>query len=144
MKLWWHKLTHWEYWPAYIIYMPTAFLWLGFMIRFRSFRFYSKSNPAFKNGGLIDDGKKSIYDLLPVDLYPKTVLISTDKVYNFNEIISNNQFSFPLIVKPDVGLRGIGVQKVNNIESLIAYRDFIKKDFFSFKGFEIDIILNIQ
>lgn len=109
--------------------MPTAFLWLGFMIRFRSFRFYSKSNPAFKNGGLIDDGKKSIYDLLPVDLYPKTVLISTDKDYDFNEIISNYQFSFPLIVKPDVGLRGIGVQKVNSIESLIAYRDFIKKDF---------------
>ena len=129
MKLWWHKLNHWEYWPAYIIYMPTVFLWFGFMIRFRSFRFYCKSNPAFKNGGLIDDGKKSIYDLMPDNLYPKTVLISTDTVYDFNEIISNNNFSFPLIVKPDVGLRGIGVQKINNIESLIAYRDFIKKDF---------------
>jgi hypothetical protein len=109
--------------------MPTFFLWLGFMIRFRSFRFYRKSNPAFKNGGLIGDGKKSIYDLLPVDLFPKTVLISSGTVYDFNEIISNSQFSFPLIIKPDVGLRGIGVQKVDDIESIIAYRDFIKKDF---------------
>ena len=129
MKLWWHKLTHWEYWPSYIIYMPTFFFWVGCMIRFRSFRFYYKSNPAFKNGGFYNDDKKSIYDLLPADLYPKTVLISTEKPYDFNDIISRNNFSFPLIVKPDVGLRGIGVKKVNDIESIISYRRFIKKDF---------------
>jgi hypothetical protein len=129
MKLWWHKLTHWEYWPAYIIYLPTFFFWLGCMIRFRSFRFYSKSNPAFKNGGLYDDGKKSIYHLLPVLLYPKTILISNNTPADLNELVSRNGFSFPLIVKPDVGLRGIGVKKVNDIASLLAYRDFIKKDF---------------
>jgi len=129
MKLWWHKLTHWEYWPAYIIYMPTFFLWIGCMIRFRSFRFYAKSNPAFKNGGLYDDGKKSIYDLLPSDLYPKTVLISTKADCDFKAILAQNNFSFPLIVKPDVGLRGIGVNKVNDIESLNTYRENIKKDF---------------
>jgi len=129
LRLWWHKITNWEYWPAYLVYMPTFFFWLFCMIRFRTFYFFSKSNPAFKNGGLYDDGKKSIYDLLPANLYPKTILISESEPCDFHQILQQNNFTFPLIVKPDVGLRGIGVKLIADYESLIAYRDFIKKDF---------------
>ena len=128
-RLWLHKITHWEYWPAYLVYLPTFFFWLYCMVRFRSFRFYKYSNPAFKNGGLIGDGKKSIYDLLPENLYPKTILISESEPYDFHQILQQNNFTFPLIVKPDVGLRGIGVKLIADYESLFAYRDSIKKDF---------------
>ena len=125
MKLWWHKIKHWEYWPAYLVYMPTFFFWLYCMIRFRSFRFYNHSNPAFINGGLYNDGKKSIYDLLPTNLYPKTALISKTGSHDLRQIIQQNNFTFPLIVKPDVGLRGIGVATVSDYESLVTYSDFI-------------------
>ena len=129
MKLWWYKLTHWEFWPAYVIYIPTCIFWLGCMVRFRSVFFFRQSNPAFKNGGLYDDGKKSIYDLLPDILYPKTVLIAKDKWYDYDQILQQNNFTFPLIVKPDVGLRGIGVKMVSDCESIVAYSDWIDKDF---------------
>jgi hypothetical protein len=109
--------------------MPTFFFWLFCMIRFRSLRFYNQSNPAFKNGGLFDDGKNSIYDLLPRNLYPKTLLISKSGFYDFHQILRLNNFTFPLIVKPDVGLRGIGVKKITDYKSIVDYRDFIKKDF---------------
>lgn len=129
MKIWWHKLRHWEYWPVYIIYCPTFFLWVWFMIKFRSFKFFHKANPAIPNGGFHGDSKMKIYKLLPKDSYPKTVLISKNNPIRLNEIITNNHIEFPMIVKPDVGLRGIGVSIVNTMEELMDYAELTAKDF---------------
>lgn len=127
MKLWWHKITHWEYWPVYIVYMPTFLLWVWWAIRFRTFRFYNYSNPAFKNGGLYNDSKMDIYKLLPDYIYPNTIFIKKDSPKKLEDIAT--QFQFPLIVKPDVGCRGVDVQHVKNIDELIAYQKRIKSDF---------------
>lgn len=121
MKIWWHRITHWEYWPVYIIYAPTFFLWIWWMIRFKSIKFYEYSNPAIKNGGLFGDSKFETYQLLPENSFPKSVLVKQLGKNDFEEIIRKNKFDFPLIVKPDVGSRGIGVQKVQNIEELEIY-----------------------
>jgi len=121
MKIWWHKVKHWEYWSANIIYMPTFFYWLWLMVKFRSFSFYKYANPGIKNGGLYGDSKMDIYNLLPNHLYPKTILIQKDRSYDFIELIEKNLLSFPLILKPDIGLRGIDVVKVNTIVEIENY-----------------------
>ncbi len=129
MRLYWHKITHWEYWPNYVIYLPTLFLWVFYMIRFRSFTFFKDINPTIKNGGLFGDSKKNIYDLLPVDFYPKTILINRDKQYDFEQILIENNLFFPVILKPDVGYRGIMVEKINSIEELENYAKTVNQDF---------------
>jgi hypothetical protein len=129
MKLWWHKCKHWEYWPVYIVYMPTFFLWMVWMIRFRSFSFFKLSNPSIPNGGFYGDSKMKIYRLLPKSMYPKTVLIQIEDHVDFPKIIQENQFEFPLIVKPDIGCRGVGVQQVKNFSELMAYHDSLKTDY---------------
>lgn len=121
MKLWWHKMKHWEYWSVNIVYLPTFFLWLWYMIKFRSFKFYQYSNPGIKNGGLHGDSKMHIYQLLPRHLYPKTVYVERIKPTNLSDILIQNQLHLPVIVKPDIGCRGVGVMKINNIEELIVY-----------------------
>ena len=129
MKIWWHKFTNWEYWSVNIIYLPTFFLWIWYMMKFRSFSFYKYSNPGIKNGGFYGDSKKDIYSLLPKNLFPKTILIEQNKKYDFKNIIDENQLVFPLILKPDIGLRGIDVVKVISILEIENYCKIKKTNF---------------
>jgi len=130
MKLWWHKLKNWEYWSSKIIYLPTFFLWVGYAIKFRTIKFYAHSNPAIVNGGLHGDGKMAVYKLFPENLYPKTVLSTANNSEPaIKTALKAKQMNFPLIVKPDVGYRGIGVAIVNNMKELIAYANTIHADF---------------
>lgn len=121
MKFWWHKFTSWEYWSVNIVYLPTFFLWLWYMIKFRSLKFYKYSNPSIINGGFYGDSKLKIYNLLPIGLYPKTVLMKKNEIIDFEQLLLENKIQYPFIIKPDIGCRGIDVQKVNTIEELIQY-----------------------
>jgi hypothetical protein len=129
MKLWWHKVTNWEYWSANIVYAPAFVYWIWLAFRFRSIKFYKYSNPAIKNGGLYDDCKSDIYNFFDAKYYPKTFLVKQDYKQNIEKILINNQLEFPLIVKPDVGLRGIMVKKVNSLAELIQYKEDVKANF---------------
>ena len=129
MRLWWHRVTHWEYWPVYVVYAPSFFLWAWWVVRFRSVKFFKFANPAINNGGLYGDSKFDIYKLLPKNSYPKTHLIKQGLAYDFTELLAEDQLTFPLIVKPDVGLRGIGVQRVNSIEEIQAYSRTMNENF---------------
>ena len=122
MKLFLHKLTHWEYWPYQVVYIPVYFQYLYFAIKARSFFYFSASNPTFKNGGFFMESKKEIYDLIPQKYYPKTLLIY--KGENIDVIIRKLELSeikFPFIAKPDIGLRGTAVKKITNLEELKSY-----------------------
>lgn len=129
MKIWWHKVQNWEYWSVNIIYFLTFFLWLWYALKFRSSRFYHYANPGIKNGGLYGESKMEIYKLLPPKLYPKTILVKTNREVDFQKLIHNNRFHFPFIVKPDTGHRGIGVQRIASLEELKEYSKQADKDF---------------
>lgn len=129
MRTWFYKLIHWEFWSMYIIYSPTFFLWIWFVIKFKSFSFYKYSNPSIKNGGLYGDSKFDIYNLLPLGSFPKTTFIQKNSSVDLKKIISENDYKFPLIVKPNIGCRGIGVEKIFSLNDLIRYNNIINKDF---------------
>lgn len=68
------------------------------------------------------ESKNEIYRLIPEELYPKTVFISRDSTRRHTrELFAKYNLQFPLIAKPDVGLRGIGVKKINNLRELDQY-----------------------
>lgn len=86
------------------------------------------------------ESKKQIYDLLPKEHYPKTILIreSTDLKKIVSTIVDNRVY-FPFIAKPDIGLRGSGVKKIRNIYELGEYAkkanfDFLIQDLIPFKN----------
>lgn len=68
------------------------------------------------------ESKKEIYDLIPQQYYPKTILINkgTSPKEIINTIKKNN-INFPLIAKPDTGLRGTAVKKIDTEETLLLY-----------------------
>lgn len=128
MKLFFHKLTHWEYWPFYVVYIPVYFLWGYYALRARSIFFFNAANPTIKNGGFIMESKKRIYDLIPQRYYPKTRFITAGTPIDaVLKTTAEANIAFPLIVKPDIGLRGSAVKKIHNEEELRRYNE--KADF---------------
>ena len=140
MRLFFHKLTHWEYWPFHIVYIPIYFLWAFYALKARSIFFFNASNPTITNGGFIMESKKEIYDLIPQKYYPKTEFIKENENFELvDQILQQSNIKYPFIVKPDIGLRGSAVKKINSLEELKEYHskanfDYLLQDLIPFKN----------
>ena len=117
------KIFNWEYWPVWVVYFPVSFYFLYLSIKARSFFFFSASNPAIETGGMLFESKWEIFQLVPKEYYPTTILIeggegisSIEQRMNFAGIV------FPVIAKPDRGERGWAVKKIDSIKELGAYK----------------------
>ena len=114
----------------YILYFPIGPVWLWYCLRSRSFWFFSSSNPTIQFGGFHGEGKKEMYDQLPSRLVPKTIYIMHDlPVEEVIRKIGNAGFSYPFIVKPDVGMKGILFRKIDSEEQLIKYHEKIPVEY---------------
>lgn len=110
-----------EYWPWYVIYLPVLPGLLLNAIRSRSLVFFSNVNPAIDMGGFFGERKSEIYALLPEGSYPTTLLVECGcALDDVASRMRNGGLRFPLVVKPDIGERGEGVQRVDNEQALQA------------------------
>ena len=99
----------------HIVYIPIYFQWAWYGIKARTIFFFNASNPSIKNGGFIMESKKEIYNLIPNKYYPKTELIKADTSFELVlDRFYNYKFNYPIIAKPDIGLRGSAVKKIDN------------------------------
>ncbi len=122
----WTKLRSWEYWPAYITNIPVVFFWLWQAIRTGKLFFFSTVNPAVKTGGMMGDSKMDILMDVPPEFIPKSFLFHpnvTIKEDILNTLLIND-IKFPIIAKPDVGERGLHVQK---LESELDLEKYLKR-----------------
>lgn len=140
MKLFFHKLTHWEYWNFKILYIPIYFQWTFYAIKSKSIFFFNSCNPSMKNGGFICESKKQIYNIIPQKYYPKTELINENSsIETILQTIEKAAIKFPFIAKPDVGLRGSAVKKIKTIADLESYNskanfDYLVQDLIPFEN----------
>lgn len=76
------------------------------------------------------ESKKSIYDQIPDSHYPETLLFKagTDPDEVLKDV-NKNQLVFPLIAKPDIGMKGISVKKIRNATELKEYALISRVDF---------------
>jgi hypothetical protein len=124
------RLTKWELWNFYVLYFPIGPVWLWYCIRSWSFWFFSSSNPSIQFGGFIGEGKKEMYDQLPPHLVPRTIFVMHD--WPFEEVRQKLElagFTYPFIVKPDVGMKGILFRKIENEEQLAKYHEKIPVEY---------------
>src|SRR5689334_17840393 len=116
------RLFNWEYWPFFAVYGPVLPYWFWLCIKSRSFFFFNTSNPTIKNAGFMMESKKEIYDILPGGYYPNTLhFAAATGPENVIDAISKNNFNYPLVGKPDIGMQGIAVKKLDNENELKEY-----------------------
>lgn len=136
------KLLHWEYWSFTAVYAPIYVVWALICLRTRSFFFINASNPSIKNGGFLLESKKEIYDIIPSQYYPPTLffIAGTESETVINKV-READIAFPLIAKPDIGMQGIAVKKINNNEELSLYANQSKVDYLvqAFVPFENEV-----
>ncbi|MFK5957395.1 MAG: D-alanine--D-alanine ligase [Lutibacter sp.] len=125
-----HKILHWEYWNINVVYFPIYFYWIFLSIKAKSLGFFNASNPRIKNGGFAMESKKEIYDLIPKKYIPETLFFKENEtVKNILNTIHNSNIQFPFIIKPDIGLQGLRVAKIETVEELKVY---LKKATYNF------------
>lgn len=124
------KLSNWELWPSWALYAPLAPVWIYYVIRSRSVWFFTNSNPTIPFGGYEGEGKYEVYQQMPADCYPRTVLVKAGE--DFNEVIKRVReagFEYPFAVKPDVGRKGLMFRKIDQESQLKAYHDYFPYDY---------------
>jgi len=122
----WEKLRNWELWPFALRYLLVSPVWLWYCIRSGSLWFFSSSNPTITFGGFEGEGKKEMYELLPKENYPKTIYINPQGDFNdVKKLVGENGFTYPFIVKPDVGMKGLLFRKIDSEKELYTYHQKI-------------------
>jgi hypothetical protein len=85
------------------------------------------------------ESKKEVYDLIPSEYYPATLLFkSSTSGQDILALIEQRNLKYPLIGKPDIGMKGMMVKKLENEKELLSYVenskvDFLLQEFVSFK-----------
>lgn len=126
----WIRLTNWEYWPFYILYIPVFLYWASLILRARSVFFFSAANPSIENGGMLGESKIKILDIIAPELKPKTIYFEPRVTKTqLLTTLRANRIGFPLILKPDIGERGSFVEKIKDEEDLDHYLSQIKIPF---------------
>ena len=119
------RIRRWEFWPPWLFYAPVA-LWVAWLaVRHRGVTTMTACNPGMQDGGVVGESKAAILAGLPVDCtIPFHRLASGREARALAaalEHMSVAGWAFPLVLKPDVGQRGVGVRLVRSIEQLAEY-----------------------
>ena len=119
------RLLRWEFWPALAIYLPLV-PYIAFLgLRHRGITVCTRANLCMPLGGLVGESKWDILNRLPAEWVVPTLFLPAapldDRLAALSAGITSRNLSWPIILKPDVGERGFGVERVSNIDEAAAY-----------------------
>ena len=112
------RLKRWEFWPAWAVYPPVV-AWIGWLaLRHGGVRPITAANPGLKDGGLVGESKHEIQSMLPASWAVPSALIEPgalrERASRLCRLLRANSWRYPIVLKPDVGQRGMGVRKIDN------------------------------
>ncbi len=125
-----------------VVYFPIYFYWIYLSLKAKSLGFFNASNLKIRNGGFALESKKEIYDLIPKKYYPETLFFNADETLeNVLQKLNDSNIKYPFIIKPDIGLQGLRVEKMHNIKELLNYLKKVDYDFLiqEFAEFSLEI-----
>ena len=118
-QLWFIRLTNKEYWHPNVYFIPLGFYVFYLACRARSPFFFSAANPSIPTGGLVGEDKADISRWIPTIYRPKNIVITSATPFGtMRRELEKANMTFPLILKPTVGARGLLVQKVENLAEI--------------------------
>ena len=122
----------------YIPLLPYAFY---LALKSRSFGFFSAVNPGIDGSGNGLESKFKTIQLLPLEYRPNSIYIKKNTPFEIvSSKIASEKIKYPLIIKPDIGFRGLLVKKINTKNELSTYLkkynsiNLIIQEFIEFKN----------
>ncbi len=122
------RWTHWEFWPAWLFYIPVALYYLWLAVRYRSLSLPTAANPGMATGGFVGESKFEILDQLhatsPESVAEAFLLdgwTTTDRLLSLHRLSREHAVTLPFILKPDVGQRGNGVRLIKSWRDALDY-----------------------
>ena len=118
-------ISRFEFLPGWVAYGPIVAQWLALGLWHRDFSLATAANPAITTGGLCGESKTAILDLVAGAargwIAPYTILVTgTDDFGRARQALAQADLALPLVVKPDIGCNGAGVQLVETGQALAA------------------------
>ncbi len=119
-----------EFWPAWLIYLPIAAAWLLLAIRYRGLTLPLLVNHTIPLGGMVGESKSQILNLAgntaqayiaPFYRHFRHAGNIQQQADSIETALKAQRILYPFVAKPDQGCRGAGVQKVTNRQDLEAY-----------------------
>jgi biotin carboxylase len=93
-------------------------------IRFKKITVVTAANPGMEEGGFKGESKNEIlkkiesYDLVARFKYLDSENTSTELIDSALSFMETNSLEFPIVLKPDKGERGKGVQIIKDLDDL--------------------------
>jgi membrane protein DedA with SNARE-associated domain len=119
------RLTRWEFWPGWLFYAPVAAWVAALAVRYRSLSVLTACNPGIADGGFVGESKFEILQKLPPEVTIPAVPLSqgtaTRNVESARAAMLLNGWSWPVVIKPDIGQRGTGVRLIRGTRQLEDY-----------------------
>ncbi|MCK6456394.1 MAG: VTT domain-containing protein [Phycisphaerae bacterium] len=122
------RIWRWEFWPAWLFYIPLV-PWLGYLaVRYRGLMTPTAANPGIvPHGGVVGESKYAILSKLPSEWIVPSALIEpapvAKRVDELLRVMAERGWVFPLILKPDAGQRGAGLRRVCDAAAAARYFD---------------------
>jgi hypothetical protein len=111
----------WEFWPPWLFYAPVSVFVATFAARY-GVRALPAANPGLPDGGLVGESKAAILDKLPPRwIIPFVHVAAGDSPESACAHVARAGWNYPLVAKPDVGQRGVGVRRVHSDAELSTY-----------------------
>lgn len=123
----WKHWTRWEFWPPWMFY-PPVIVWVAWLaLRHRGLLLVTAVNPAIPTGGFLGESKGDILELLrdggaalPAHLRLPADMPLGERRAALQAFRSTHTLDLPLVVKPDAGQRGLGVNILRDEQALQA------------------------
>jgi membrane protein DedA with SNARE-associated domain len=116
------RVWRWEFWPAWVFYLPLVPRFLLLAARYRSLTVWTAANPGIAPaGGVVGESKADILAKLPAEWVVPTLLIPPGEIRDRTQRVREAGWDFPVILKPDVGERGAGVRKAHDLADAEKY-----------------------
>ncbi len=113
--------------PKWLICIPLVIQWAWLALRYGSITLPTAANPRITAGGLVGEGKLEYFDQMGAIARAATarhIGIADARHWSdaqLGDALARSGLAFPVIAKPDLGLCGYGVCKLDSLPALRAY-----------------------
>jgi membrane protein DedA with SNARE-associated domain len=122
-----NRWRRWEFWPPWLFYSPVAVYCAWLSVRFRGWTLPTLANPGMRHGGVVGESKfETLRELMlkQPEFTASATRLGGDLVARQRQLAGWMQaqgVEFPIVLKPDLGQRGVGVRVTRSEAEVRAY-----------------------